>query len=174
MATTTCSVTSPTTRTTRCIIDAPIPVLPCRRAAWRSEAGIMVKFVRVLGVGIGLTVVACGGGGGGSTTGGGGDTTTGGDTSSQYAGPIGSTDVAQGEARYNAVCASCHNNGAPAVANIGWTTERLRQQIREGSANMPAIHEARLSDADMEAVLAYMNTIGSVASDSAQPAAAPQ
>ncbi len=129
----------------------------------------MVKMVRVLGVGMGLAVAACGGGG--STTTGGGDTTTGGDTSSQYAGPIGSTDAAQGEARYNAVCASCHNNGAPAIANIGWTTDHLRRQIREGSANMPAIHPARLSDADMEAVLAYLQTIGAVAGDSATPAA---
>jgi mono/diheme cytochrome c family protein len=137
------------------------------------EAGIMVKLVRVLGVGLGLTVVACGGGGGSTTTTD-TDTTTGGDTSAQYAGPIGSTDVAQGEARYNAVCASCHNNGAPPVANLGWTTAHLRQQIREGSANMPAIHEARLSDADLEAVLAYLNTIGTVAGDTAQPAAAPQ
>lgn len=132
----------------------------------------MVKIVRVLGaMGLGLAMAACGGGGGGggTTT---SDTTdtSGGDTSSQYAGPIGSTDVTQGEARYNAVCASCHNNGAPAVANIGWTVERLRQQIREGSANMPAIRASRLSDADMEAVLAYMQTIGSVAADGAAPA----
>lgn len=132
----------------------------------------MVKTVRVLGVVLGLAMAACGGGGGGgetttTTT----TTTTGGDTSAQYAGPIGSTDVAQGEARYNAVCASCHNNGAPPVANIGWTTERLRQQIREGSPNMPAIHAARLSDADMEAVLAYLQTIGGVAGDAAAPAA---
>ena len=131
----------------------------------------MVKLVRVLGVGLGLTVVACGGGGGSTTTT--DDTTTGGDTSAQYAGPIGSTDVAQGEARYNAVCASCHNNGAPPVANIGWTTSHLRQQIREGSANMPAIHAARLSDADMEAVLAYLNTIGAVGADSAEAEAVP-
>jgi mono/diheme cytochrome c family protein len=133
---------------------------------------VMVKMVRVLGVGLGLTVAACGGGGGSTTTSGGGDTTTGGgEASSQYAGPIGSTDTAQGEARYNAVCASCHNNGAPAVANIGWTTEHLRRQIREGSANMPAIHTARLSDADLEAVLAYLQTIGAVAADGATPAA---
>lgn len=133
----------------------------------------MVKLVRVLGVGLGLAMAACGGGGG-SSTGGGDTTTTGGDTAaSQYAGPIGSTDVAQGEARYNAVCASCHNNGAPAVANIGWTTEHLRRQIREGSANMPAIHEGRLSDADLEAVLAYLNTIGAVVSEGGAEAAAP-
>lgn len=129
----------------------------------------MVKLVRVLGVGLGLVAAACGSGG--TTASGDGTDTTGGDTSSQYAGPIGSTDVTQGEARYNAVCASCHNNGAPPVANIGWTEAHLRRQIREGSANMPAIHVARLSDADMEAVLAYMNTIGAVGDGTATPAA---
>lgn len=125
-----------------------------------------MKIVRVLGVGLGLAVAACGGGGASSS--GGGTTTGGGETTSHYAGPIGSTDVAHGEERYNAVCASCHNNGAPPVANIGWTTEHLRRQIREGSANMPAIHASRLSDADLEAVLAYVQTIGAVA---AEPAA---
>jgi len=129
----------------------------------------MVKLFRVLGVGLGLAVVACGGGGGGGSTSGG--TTSGSGGESQYAGPIGSTDVAQGEARYNAVCASCHNNGAPAVANLGWTAEHMRRQVREGSANMPAIHEARLSAADLEAMLAYLNTIGAVA---AEPATAAQ
>lgn len=127
-----------------------------------------MKLFRMLGVGLGLTVAACGGGSGGSTT---TTTTTTGGGESQYAGPIGSTDVAQGEARYNAICASCHNNGAPAVANIGWTTEHMRRQIREGSANMPAIHENRLSAADLESMLAYLNTIGSIAPDGATPAA---
>ena len=129
----------------------------------------MVKLVRVLGVGLGLTVAACGGGGG-STTGSGDGTTSGGDTSAQYAGPIGSTDTAQGDSRYHAVCASCHDNGAPPLANLGWTTAPMRQQIREGSANMPAIRAARLSDADMEAVLAYLQTIGALAADGATPA----
>ncbi len=135
----------------------------------------MVKLVRVLGVGLGLAAAACGGGGGGGSSsgggGGGGDTSSGGE--SQYAGPVGSTDVAHGQERYDAVCASCHNNGAPPLANIGWTPEHMRQQIREGSANMPAIRAARLSDADMEAALAYMQTIGAVTGGAgpAEPAA---
>lgn len=37
-----------------------------------SEANIMVKLVRVLGVGLGLAAAACGGGGGGGSSGGGG------------------------------------------------------------------------------------------------------
>ena len=52
-----------------------------------------------------LAFVGCGGGGaaGGATEGG----------ESPYAGPVASTDVAHGQARYEAVCGSCHNNGAP-------------------------------------------------------------
>ncbi len=133
---------------------------------------------KALGIGAALSaalaLAACGGGGGGGSTEGGGgtETTTGGE--SQYAGPITSTDTAHGESRFNGVCASCHNNGAPALANIAWTAEHMRQQIREGSAQMPAIREARLSAADMEAVLAYLQTIGAVTGgDAATPPADP-
>jgi mono/diheme cytochrome c family protein len=109
--------------------------------------------------------VGCGGGqatsGGGQT---GGGSTSGGE-SSEYAGPIGSTDVATGEARYAARCGSCHSGGAPALENIGWTAARMRQQIREGSGNMPAIGPSRLSNEDMESVLAYMVTMGGVVAE---------
>ncbi len=124
---------------------------------------IGTRIGKALGVGAVLALAACGGSsGGGETT---GETTSG--AESAYAGPVTSTDTAQGEARFNAVCASCHNNGAPQLANIGWTPEHMRQQIREGSAQMPAIHEARLSATDMEAMLAYLQTIGALTSDTA-------
>lgn len=109
----------------------------------------------LVGLVVGLVSAGCGGGGGG-----GGEATAGGE--SAYAGPVGSTDVAHGQARYEAVCGSCHNNGAPQLANIGWSPERMRQQIREGDDDMPAISESRLSAEDMEAVLAYLQTIGGV------------
>jgi mono/diheme cytochrome c family protein len=124
---------------------------------------------KALALSAALALTACGGGGG-TTTGEGTGTTTGAETT--YAGPIGSTDTAHGETRFNAVCASCHNNGAPQLANIGWTPEHMRQQIREGSAQMPAIHEARLSAPDLEAVLAYLQTIGAIAADAPAEAAA--
>ena len=120
----------------------------------------------LLGVGLAF---GCGGGassGGGSS--GGGASSSGGE--SAYAGPVGSTDVALGQQRYEAVCAGCHSSGAPAVENLGWTAEHMRRQIREGEGSMPPIRESRLSAADMEAVLAYMQTIGSVVADAA-PAA---
>jgi mono/diheme cytochrome c family protein len=111
--------------------------------------------------GIGIVVLALAGavgcGGGGSSEPGGGGTAGG-----EYAGPVASTDVAHGQSRYEAVCGGCHNAGAPQLANVGWTAERMRQQIREGSGQMPAINEGRLSAEDMEAVLAYLQTIGGV------------
>ncbi len=132
-----------------------------------------------------LALTACGGGGssggsggetagGGETTTGGGETTTGGGETapSPYAGAIASTDVALGETKFTARCGGCHNNGAPALANIGWTAERMRRQIREGEDEMPAISAERLPDADMEAVLAYLVTIGAITETAAEPAAA--
>ncbi len=121
--------------------------------------------------GLSMALVGCGGGGGGGGGAGGGGT-SGGETS--YAGPIGSTDVALGQQRYDSRCGNaCHNSGGgPALANIGWTAERTRRQIREGSSDMAPIGVSRLSDEDMEAVLAYLVTIGAVTDGAAAPVAA--
>lgn len=122
----------------------------------------MTKFFKfgLVGVTLAASLVGCGGGGssGGSSTGGGDHTaSSGGEVS--YAGPIQSTDVALGERKYNSRCNGCHAGG-PTLNGIGWTAERLRRQIREGSGGMNAIPASALSDSDMEAVLAYMVTIG--------------
>jgi len=117
---------------------------------------------------LGAALAAGCGGGGGAGGGGGGAATSGGE--SAYAGPIGSTDVALGQQRYEAVCAGCHTSGAPQLENIGWSAEHMRRQIREGEGSMPPIRESRLSAADMESVLAYLQSIGAVAADGATPA----
>lgn len=115
-----------------------------------------------------LAAVGCGGGGGGGE-GGGGEGTAGGE--SAYAGPVRSTDVVLGQAKYESRCASCHDGGsAPPVANIQWTVERMRRQIREGSGQMPPIPAHRLSDDEMEAVIAYLQTVGGVEGGTAAPA----
>jgi hypothetical protein len=123
--------------------------------------------------GLSLALAACGGGG---SSGGGGESGGGGGSSggeSSYAGPIGSTDIALGQQRYDSRCGNaCHNSGGgPALANIGWTAERTRRQIREGSGGMSAIGPSRLSNEDMEAVLAYLASIGAVVDEGG---AAPQ
>ncbi|AKF07978.1 c-type cytochrome [Sandaracinus amylolyticus] len=109
-----------------------------------------------------VLAVGCGGGGGGAAAGGeeagGGEATAGG----EYAGGVTSTDVALGQEKYQSRCAGCHEGEAPRLENIHWTPERMRRQIREGSGQMAAIPEHRLSADDMEAVIAYLNTIGAV------------
>ena len=93
---------------------------------------------------------ACGGGaGGGSTT-----------VSAQYEGPVRSTDTEHGGQVFNTICMACHS-GHP-LNDLGWTAGRVRQQVREGSGRMTALSAERLSDDDLEAVIAYMTTIGAV------------
>ncbi len=105
-----------------------------------------------------IALGACGGSSGGSS----------GDGAAQYAGPIGSSDVARGQEVYESICAGCHSNG-PALENIGWDAARVRQQIREGSGRMPPIRDTRVSAEDMEAVLAYLATIGGVTDGGSAP-----
>lgn len=106
---------------------------------------------------LGLSISALAGCGGG-----GGETEEAHEAAAQYAGPIGSSDVARGQEVYSAVCSACHDGGAPQLANIGWDAGRMRQQVREGEDRMPPISEARVSADDLEAVLAYLTTIGAV------------
>ena len=112
----------------------------------------------LVGVVLAAGVVGCGGG---SSSGGSSEASSGGSSGGEvsYAGPIQSTDLALGERKFNSRCNGCHAGG-PTLNGIGWTAERLRRQIREGSGGMNAIPVSALSDADMEAVLAYMVTIG--------------
>jgi mono/diheme cytochrome c family protein len=102
-------------------------------------------------------VAGCGGGGGG-----GGDTAA--SVDPQYEGAIASNDVAHGEEVYNNVCMACHASG-PALENIAWTAAAVRQKVREGGSGMSALPASRLSDDDLEAVLAYMTTNGGVAEE---------
>ena len=111
---------------------------------------------------------AAGCGGGNASTGGG---TTGAETATQYAGPIRSTDTALGEQRFTAICGSCHaeegEDLGPNLSNMSLTAENMRHQIREGSGRMRPITSRRLNDDDMEAVLAYLVTIGAVTTEPA-------
>ena len=79
----------------------------------------------------------------------------------QYLGPIGSRDVAQGERTFRTLCAACHA-GRVNPAGYHWSAPQMRHQIREGNALMPALPPHRLSDDRVEAVLAYLSTIGAI------------
>jgi mono/diheme cytochrome c family protein len=79
-------------------------------------------------------------------------------------GPVTSTDVAGGEAAFRRVCASCHvDGGAPELGNRGADPGVVRTQVRYGFGNMPAVGVKQLSDDDLEAVLAYLQSVGGVA-----------
>ena len=80
--------------------------------------------------------------------------------SAEYAGPIDSSDTARGEEVYAAICSNCHQGEA--LHNIGWSAGQIRHQVREGRGNMPAFSESRINNSDLEALLAYMTTIGAV------------
>jgi len=106
---------------------------------------------------------ACGGGAAEATGDGDGDGTSGGEAAAQYAGPVGSSDAVAGEEAYQAACAPCHEGGAgPALADLGWSAARVRQQVREGSGGMPPLDAGRVSDEDVEHILAHLQSIGAV------------
>jgi mono/diheme cytochrome c family protein len=109
----------------------------------------------------GLTLSACGGG---AAEPGGGEATSGGEAG--YEGPIASTDAAHGKELFDTNCGDCHPGGesdvGPSLIAEPHTAPRIRQQIREGSGKMRPFSEKRLSNEDMEAVLAYLASINAV------------
>jgi mono/diheme cytochrome c family protein len=115
-----------------------------------------------LGCAAGIALVACGGGGASEPAE--GETSSGGDVAAEYQGEIGSTDVANGKSVYATYCDDCHPDGdadvGPSLIADPHSAARLRQQIREGSGKMKPFPEKRLSKDDLEAILAYLDSIG--------------
>lgn len=111
------------------------------------------------------TLVACGGGSGAESAEEAGSEETGGGEAA-YAGPIGSTDVAAGQEVFAMFCDDCHPDGEEDVGPslIGHPEEiaEIRQQVREGSGKMRPFSAKRLSDEQLEQLLAYMDSIGAV------------
>lgn len=118
----------------------------------------------LLGAMLALTLSACGGG---SSSASGGEGTSGGEAA--YEGPIASSDTAAGQAVYETYCNGCHPGGAegrgPAINASHESPAEARQQVREGGDHMPAFPESRISGDDLEALLAYMVTLGAVQGD---------
>ncbi|MCA9581102.1 MAG: cytochrome c [Myxococcales bacterium] len=86
----------------------------------------------------------------------------------QYEGPIQSTDAARGAQIFEEACSACHNSdGGEVISNIGWPVAKVRMQIREGDSKMPPIRETRLSDEDLEHLLAHLVTTGTVSDPTA-------
>lgn len=81
----------------------------------------------------------------------------------ELAGPVESTDVAAGETAFQQVCASCHaGGGAPDLTGLAAEPGKVRTMVRHGYGEMPAVTSAHLDDADLEHVLAYLQSVGGV------------
>lgn len=107
---------------------------------------------------------ACGGGSKGSSEPSAGESSSGGEA--EYAGAIASTDAEHGKSLFGTFCDDCHPNGGadvgPSLIEKPHSPAALRKQIREGSGKMKPFSEKRLSKDDMEAVLAYLDSIKAV------------
>lgn len=113
-----------------------------------------------------LSLCACGGGAEEPS----GEESSGGEAeggeSSSYEGPITSTDVEHGKEVFETKCDDCHPGGeedvGPSLIADPHTPARIRKQVREGSGKMRPFSEKRISDEDLEALLAYLQTINAV------------
>ncbi len=74
--------------------------------------------------------------------------------------------VRLGRQWFNRRCDTCHPGGeediGPDIRRIHWPVARMRHQIRQGSGRMRPIPPSRLSNAQMEALMAYLSTMGTV------------
>ena len=78
--------------------------------------------------------------------------------------PIGSTDVPAGTEVFAEFCEGCHPGGeegdGPKIAGEGRCPHpQLRWKVRSGGDDMPAFGPDKISDTNLEAVLAYAETL---------------
>jgi mono/diheme cytochrome c family protein len=82
----------------------------------------------------------------------------------RYRGPVRSRNIARGRNRYEVVCVPCHGDHSerqgPLLFRLHWYAPEIRHQVREGNSLMPAIPQHRLSDEDLEHLLAFFLTTG--------------
>jgi len=81
--------------------------------------------------------------------------------------PVGSTDVEAGSKVFAEFCEGCHPGGeegdGPRIAGEGLSPSQTRWKVRSGGDDMPAFGPDKISDADLESLLAYAITLGAVA-----------
>ena len=115
-----------------------------------------------LGLGA-LVAMGCGGGGAAEPE---GESSSGGEASAAYEGPIASTDAAHGKEVFANFCDDCHPDGGsdvgPSLIEHPHSPARIRQQVREGSGKMRPFSEKRLSNEDMESLLAWLASVNAV------------
>lgn len=80
--------------------------------------------------------------------------------------PIGSTDIDQGSEVFAEFCEGCHPGGdegdGPKIAGIAASASQMRFKVRNGGDDMPAFDSSKISDGDLEALMAYTVTLGAV------------
>ncbi len=114
---------------------------------------------RILGLAIGMLVLAygCSSSGSGSKTA---------YTLEQFQYPLESTDVATGQEVYAEFCEGCHPGGeegdGPRISGLGLSPAKVRWQIRAGLEDMPAFGPDKIGSEQLEALLAYAETLGVV------------
>ena len=83
------------------------------------------------------------------------ESTGGGESMAAYQGPI-SGDPAAGEAVFATNCAGCHPGVGPDLQSHHADAAEVRHIVREGEDRMPAFGPDKISDADLENVLAHL------------------
>jgi len=72
-----------------------------------------------------------------------------------------------GQRAFNRTCGRCHPDGGedtgPEIRGRNLTEARMREVIRTGTRRMRPITPQRLTDADLEGVIAYLRTMHAVA-----------
>lgn len=73
-------------------------------------------------------------------------------------------NVAAGRTAFTRVCGRCHedNDSEGPHPGLGWTEARMRGIVRQGNARMRAIPATRLSDGDLDNVIAYLRSTRAV------------
>ena len=96
---------------------------------------------------------ACGGGGDAAE--GTDEGTEGGESLAAYEGPVGG-DAMAGESVFANNCAGCHPGVGPDLQGHSASAAETRMIIRNGEDRMPAFGADKISDADLENVLAHL------------------
>lgn len=80
--------------------------------------------------------------------------------------PLESTDLTTGNTVYAEYCEGCHPGGeegdGPKITDLGASPAQMRWRVRSGGDDMPAFGPDKISDAQLEALLAYTETFGAV------------
>ena len=117
-----------------------------------------------------MCLAGCGSSGGEATSEPAAEASAGGEsgeaTMGSYEGPIESTDAEHGKTLFDDYCGDCHPDAGedvgPSLIATPHTPARIRQQIREGSGKMRPFAEKRLSDQDVETILAWLDSVKAV------------